>query len=530
MMTQVFFFLLVFLLSVYLLLTKKASKRLPPGSLGLPIIGQSLSFLSAMRKNTAEEWLQDRIRKYGPISKMSILGAPTLFIHGQAANKFVFSCDGNTLGSQQPSSISRVCGGRNILELSGHDHKRAMPSIKTLTFNIMSSLIIGIEQSAKRDILLQLFQQLMEGVLSVPFNFPFTRFNRSLQASGKIRPILEDLIREKRAALEHGTAFPQQDLITTLLSLRNEENSAVLTDEEIIDNAIVIMIAGYDTSSVLLSLLIRLLADDPSIYASILQEQAEISKNKASGELLTWDDLTRMKHTWSVASETLRMTPPVFSIFRKALKDIEYEGYLIPKGWQVMLSTCMTHMDDSIFPHASRFDPERFQNKGSVPPYSFVAFGGGAHICPGYEFARLETLITIHHLVNSIANCRENSDFLCFQVNDIGNRTVGCEDVVTEARGKLRVILRHGNRFSQQGREIEILSFSRSPESPHPLSPATGLKLTVQGGVKMERDLLGFFTVLDSFKAYVDPAPRIIKNFLTSQAGTNKFDECTDIF
>jgi cytochrome P450 family 26 subfamily A len=71
--------------------------------------------------------------------------------------------------------------------------------------------------------------------------------------------------------LEHGTAFPQQDLITTLLSLRNEENSAVLTDGEIIDNAIVIMIAGYDTSSVLLSLLIRLLADDPSIYASILQ-------------------------------------------------------------------------------------------------------------------------------------------------------------------------------------------------------------------------------------------------------------------
>ena len=67
---------------------------------------------------------------------------------------------------------------------------------------------------------------------------------------------------------------------------------------------------------------------------------------------------------------------------------------------QVMLSTIMTHMDDSIFPHASRFDPERFQNKASVPPYSFVSFGGGARICPGFEFARLETLITIHYLVN----------------------------------------------------------------------------------------------------------------------------------
>ena len=54
--------------------------------------------------------------------------------------------------------------------------------------------------------------------------------------------------------------------------------------------------------------------------------------------------------------------------------------------------------------------------------------------------------------------------------------------------------------------------------------------LLILGGVKMERDLLGIFTVLNSFKAYVDPAPRIIKNFLASQAGTNKFDECIDIF
>ncbi|KAF9683405.1 hypothetical protein SADUNF_Sadunf04G0010100 [Salix dunnii] len=90
---------------------------------------------------------------------------------------------------------------------------------------------------------------------------------------GKIRQIFEDLIRErKKAALEHGTAFPRQDLITTLVSLRNEENSAVLTDGEIIDNAIIIMVAGYDTTSILLSLLTRLLANDPSIYASILQD------------------------------------------------------------------------------------------------------------------------------------------------------------------------------------------------------------------------------------------------------------------
>ena len=53
------------------------------------------------------------------------------------------------------------------------------------------------------------------------------------------------------------------------------------------------------------------------------------------GEFLTWEDLTKMKYTWRVAMETLRMIPPVFGGFRNTLKDIEYNGYLIPKGWQV---------------------------------------------------------------------------------------------------------------------------------------------------------------------------------------------------
>lgn len=69
----------------------------PPGSLELPVIGQSLGFLHAMHTNNTEKWFQDRIKKYGPISKLSLLGTPTVFIYGQAANKFVCTCDSNTL-------------------------------------------------------------------------------------------------------------------------------------------------------------------------------------------------------------------------------------------------------------------------------------------------------------------------------------------------------------------------------------------------------------------------------------------------
>jgi cytochrome P450 family 26 subfamily A len=59
----------------------------------------------------------------------------------------------------------------------------------------------------------------------------------------------------------------------------------------------------------------------------------------------------------------------------------------------------MTHMDDSIFTEPSKFDPTRFDNQSSIPPYSFIAFGGGPRMCPGYEFAKIEALVTIHYLV-----------------------------------------------------------------------------------------------------------------------------------
>lgn len=80
-----------------------------------------------------------------------------------------------------------------------------------------------------------------------------------------------DLIHEKKAALEQHNAIPQQDLITTLLSLQNEDKSVVLSDGEIVDSVIIIMLAGYDTTSILLTFLIRLLANDPSVYASVVQ-------------------------------------------------------------------------------------------------------------------------------------------------------------------------------------------------------------------------------------------------------------------
>ncbi|KAF8023761.1 hypothetical protein BT93_F1068 [Corymbia citriodora subsp. variegata] len=417
--------LLLFLLPVLLLLSwrrRGSSRKLPPGSLGIPIIGQSIGMLQAMRTDKGEECLRERVRKYGPISKLTLFGKPTVFIHGPAANKFIFYGDSSIVANKQPSSIRAILGDRSLFELSGQDHRRvreslmsflrpeslkqymgkidevikhmeshwqgkekvaALPLMKILTFNIICSLLF----------------EMLEGMWSIPVNLPFTRYSRSLHASSMVQDMLKELVQEKKVKLEQHTTTPHQDLITCLLSKHDEENERVVTDKEILHNIMLVMIAGHDTSSILITFMLRLLYKNPAVYKAVLQEQEEIAKSKTSEEPSTWEDLARMKYTWRVAMETLRMVPPVFGGFRLALRDIDYCGYLIPKGWQVFWASNMTQMDEKIFPEPSKFDPARFENQKSVTPYSFIPFGGGPRVCPGNEFARIETLVAIHYLV-----------------------------------------------------------------------------------------------------------------------------------
>ncbi|KAA0046464.1 taxadiene 5-alpha hydroxylase-like [Cucumis melo var. makuwa] len=290
------------------------------------------------------------------------------------------------------------------------------PLMKTLTFDIICSLLFGIEEGTTRKSIIQCFKTMVEGIWSVPINLPFTRYNHSLKASAKVQQILKQLLKDKAKRMEQKKENEEEndkDLITYLLRIKNKDKEQALTEEEILHNIILLMIAGHDTTSILLTLMLRVLATNPTVYADVLQEHEEIARSKERGEALTWEDVSKMKYTWRVAMETLRLYPPVFGGFRVALKDIQLGAYTIPKGWQIFWAASTTHLDETIFGDPQKFEPSRFdQTQTPIPPFSFIAFGGGPRICPGYEFAKLETLVTIHYLITQFTwnlSCSQDS-------------------------------------------------------------------------------------------------------------------------
>ena len=127
-------FVTIFLFLVPIILSFVRGRRssvanLPPGSLGFPIIGQTITLLSDLRANTAEEWLQRRIQKYGPISKLRLSGKPAVFVYGQATNKLVFASDSSIISNSQTKSAQAILGEKNLLELNGEDHKHVRDTL-----------------------------------------------------------------------------------------------------------------------------------------------------------------------------------------------------------------------------------------------------------------------------------------------------------------------------------------------------------------------------------------------------------------
>ncbi|PON81362.1 Cytochrome P450, E-class, group I [Trema orientale] len=411
--------------------------NLPPGKIGYPVIGESIEFLSTGWKGHPEKFIFDRMSKFSSeIFKTSIFGEPAAVFCGAACNKFLFSNENKLVTAWWPSSVNKVFPTSQqtssqseakkmrkllpgfmkpealqryvgIMDTIAQRHFAAdwdnqkeiltFPLAKRYTFWLAAKLFVSLDDPKDIRKFEDPFQLLAGGIISMPIDLPGTPFHRAIKASAYIRKELLKIIKQRKVDLAEAKASPTQDILSHML-LTCTDDGQYMTELDIADKILGLLIGGHDTASAACTFIVKYLAELPHVYEAVYAEQMEIAKSKAPGELLNWDDLQKMKYSWCVAQEVLRLAPPLQGAFREALTDFVFNGFSIPKGWKLYWSANSTHKNAAYFPQPEKFDPTRFEGNGPAP-YTFVPFGGGPRMCPGKEYARLEILVFMHHLV-----------------------------------------------------------------------------------------------------------------------------------
>ncbi|CAL9748596.1 unnamed protein product [Musa acuminata subsp. burmannicoides] len=458
--------------------TRAAAGRLPPGSVGLPVVGETLRLIAAYKTEDPEPFIDERVRRHGRLFTTHVFGERTVFSADPEFNRMVLGAEGRAVECSYPSSISTLLGAHSLLLMRGARHKRMhsltltrlaspaairdaalLPDIdrlvrrtldswssspssspsrvllldqaKKITFELTVKQLVSFDPGEWTESLRREYLLLIEGFFSIPFPsfLSFTTYGRALKARKKVEAALKEVIRkrkqEKAAAgatmtTAAGGDKKRKDMLEELMDGGDEEEG--MTEEETVDFLLALLVAGYETTSTIMTLAVKFLTDLPHALALLREEQEGIRAKKGDDEEqpLAWSDYKSMPFTQCVINETLRVANIISGVFRRAMTDIHFKGYKIPKGCKVFISFRAVHLDPEYYEDARTFNPWRWQNNevaqlqqtGGAGVYT--PFGGGSRLCPGYELARVVISVFLHYLVTGFSWEEAEKDRLVF--------------------------------------------------------------------------------------------------------------------
>jgi cytochrome P450 len=210
-------------------------------------------------------------------------------------------------------------------------------------------------------------------------------------AKDRLDKVIHRLIAEHRQGPDRG------DLLSMLLLARDTEQAgaiefgAGMTDEQVRNEAMTILLAGHETVANALTWAWYLLSEHPDVEARLHQEIDTHLCGRLPGE----SDWPQLRYTYAVLAESMRLYPPGWMLGRRALESLELGGYTIPANAVVLVSPWTMHRDARYFPDPKRFDPSRWLPPPELPKFAYFPFGGGPHLCIGEGFAWMEGVLAL---------------------------------------------------------------------------------------------------------------------------------------
>ncbi|KAJ6728257.1 CYTOCHROME P450 FAMILY MEMBER [Salix koriyanagi] len=246
------------------------------------------------------------------------------------------------------------------------------------------------------------FHVMLRAIIIPGYRFLPIQSNRRLKAIDKeIKASLKALINKREEAMSAGEDT-KNDLLDLLLESNLSEikahgntKSVGMSSEDVVEECKIFYFAGQETTSVLLTWTMILLAQYPDWQARAREEVVQVFGTKKPD----FDGLNHLKVVTMILYEVLRLYPPVTLLNRDVHEEIKLGNLLLPAGVQVSVPTILLHQDPELWgDDASKFKPERFAegvSKATKSQVSFLPFGWGPRICIGQNFALIEAKMAL---------------------------------------------------------------------------------------------------------------------------------------
>jgi cytochrome P450 len=282
------------------------------------------------------------------------------------------------------------------------------PAMQRISMRVILQTVFGLRQGARMDRIEAALVDLLHTSsqpLSTLMIFagplqkdlgPWSPWGRFLRKRGVVDGLLLEEIAERRAAPDRRG----DDILSLLLDARDAEGEP-LTDGELRDELITLLVAGHETTATALSWALHWLATRPEVCQRLRQELLEAQP--APGSVPELSTLLRLPYLQAVCNETLRLYPVGMITFPRRLEaPLELAGHALNPGTVVIGCIFLAHRRTEVFPDPEAFQPERFL-ANSFSASTFLPFGGGSRRCIGMAFALFEMKLVLCELIPRFA-------------------------------------------------------------------------------------------------------------------------------
>jgi cytochrome P450 len=224
--------------------------------------------------------------------------------------------------------------------------------------------------------------------LGLTDRLPTSKNRRFRDARVVLRDAVEYIISQRRR-----TPSESADLLSMLLSARDEETGEGMTDDQLRVEVTTFLLAGQETTSLALTWTWYLLSQHAGAQTRLEQELDTV----LDGRPPEYADLASLPYARMVIDEALRLYPPAWGFSRQALSDDQLGGFHLPRGWLAFVVPYVLHRLPAFWPDPEAFDPDRFSPERSAdrPKFVYIPFGAGPRQCIGNQFALIEAQLIV---------------------------------------------------------------------------------------------------------------------------------------